>query len=150
MRFRDFNIIKTNREIEAIKLQLDQLLVCLSDREKTILDAIAEGRQNDERTADIIEKQEQAISKLEDLNADKSKKLTGLTKLVILAVLGVMSLTVRYNVSYNNGDGVIITPHPDPGPVLPIIYAVAIIAIASGQDEKIGLMIETVGQKLGS
>jgi hypothetical protein len=149
MRLADFNIIKTNREIEAIKLQLDQLLVCLSDREKTILDAIAEGRQNDERTADIIEKQEQAISKLEDLNAEKAKTLSGMTKWIILAVLGVMSLTVRYNIQYSQGEGVVITPHPNPGPVLPTAYALAIIAIATGQDAKVGVLIEGLGKKIG-
>jgi hypothetical protein len=150
MHLSDLNIAKTNRDVEDIKVRLDELILCLADREQKILDAIAEGKQRDMSTAEIIETQKAAIAKLEDLNCVKDKKLTGLTKLVILAVLGVFSMTVQYNVAYNKGDGITITPHPNPGAVLPAIYALSIIAIASGQDEKIGLMLETVGRKLGT
>lgn len=156
MRLSDFNIIKTNQEIDsiksdvdAIKTQLNELLVCLPDREKTILDAIETGKQTDLSMADIIEKQEAAIEKLETLNCEKTATLTGLSKWIVLFLLGVLSLSVRYEISYEPGRGAIVKPSPTAGMILPTVYAISIIAIATDQDRKLGLLIETAGKKLG-
>ena len=156
MKLSDFNLVKANREVDAIKADintikthLDEILVCLPEREKAILDAIEAGKASDSATAALIKEQEKAITRLDSLNSEKTKTLTGLTRWIILAVLGVMSLTVRYDIHYSKGTGVNITPTSEPGLVLPAVYTLAIIAIATGQDSKVGTLIDKLGTKIG-
>lgn len=154
MRFDDFNLVKTGHEINDIKSDLaklktrfSELVTCLEGREKTLLETLDNNQKADLIASDLIEKQQAAIDKLELLNCDKDKKLSGFSKWLILGVLGAMSLTVRYNASYETGTGIVITPNDESGPVLPILYGVSMVAIASGQDEKLGSVIENIGRK---
>lgn len=156
MNLRDLNLIKKSREIDAIKDDLfelkndfSKLITCLESREKTLLESIDKNSKFDLATADLIEKQQAAIAKLESLNNDKEKKLSGLGRWLILGVLGALSLTVQYSLKYDKGTGLIVKPNTNAGVIIPSVYALAIIAVATHQDSKIGLLIERIGDKIG-
>ena len=156
MKLQDLNLIKRSHEIESIRSDIDdlksrfsQLVICLEEREKTLLESIDSNHKAYALTGDLIEKQHAAIDKLESLNSDKEKKLSGLSRWLILAVLGGMSLTAQYSLNYDQGTGIIVTPKSDASPVLPWAYTAAIIALATGQDDKIGHIIENIGKKIG-
>jgi hypothetical protein len=136
-------------EISEIKSQLNEVLLCLPEREKAILDAIESGRQNDLATSELIREQEKAIARLDALNCEKQKTLSGMTKWIILVILGILSLTVRYTVDYAPGKGMVVKPDQNSGPIMPLIYTLSIIAVATGQDSKIGTIIDKLGAKIG-
>jgi len=148
-RFRNKEIEAIRSDIDSVKSQLNELSLCLPERERKILKAIEDNSKSDRLTLDLIAKQKEAIDKLEELNHEKNTVLTGMGKWVVLLVLGILSLSVRYEFEYVPGRGTVIKPDADAGLILPSLYAFAIIAIATGQDEKIGIMLETVGRKLG-
>ena len=143
----EIELIKAN--VKTVEYKLDEILVRLPEREKAILDAIEVGKERDLRTDEIIKTQEAAIAKLEVLNCEKSAVLTGMGKWVVLLVLGILSLSVRYTLDYEPGRGTVVKPDPEAGLLLPGVYTLAIIAIATGQDSKVGTLIDKVGEKLG-
>ena len=155
MKLSDFNLVR-KKEVDAIKTdidelrsKLDEILICLPQREQAILDAIEAGKANDLATATLIKEQEKAIAKLEEINFAKTKTLTGLTRWLILGALGILSMTVQYDINYSRGEGVVITPSSDTGALLPLVYSLAIVAIATGQDSKVGNIIDKLGEKIG-
>lgn len=156
MKLSDFNLSRTNREVDAIKndiagikLQFNEFVTCLPEREQAILDAIEAGKATDLATATLIKEQEKAIARLDALNCEKQKALSGMTKWIILIILGVLSLTVRYTIDYTPGEGTVIKPDQNSGPIMPMIYTLAIIAVATGQDSKVGNIIDKLGEKIG-
>ena len=143
----EIDLIKT--DVEEIKTQLGELLVCLPAREAQIMAALEANKVADDTTADLIAKQEAAIKKLEDLNCEKSSQLHGMHKWIILAVLGILSLTVRYTIQYEPGTGTVIRPDQNAGAIMPVAYTVAIIAVATNHDRRIGDLIDRMGAKIG-
>lgn len=146
VRKREVDVIKT--DIDELKSQLDEILICLPQREQAILDAIEAGKVTDITTVTLIQEQEKAIARLDSLNCEKQKALSGMTKWIILIILGVLSLTVRYTVDYTPGEGTVIKPDHNSGPIMPMIYTLAIIAVATGQDSKVGNIIDKLGEKI--
>lgn len=156
MKLSDFNLVKANREVDAIKadintikLQIEEMLVCLPEREQAILDAIEAGKQTDIATTELIREQEKAIARLDALNCEKQKALSGITKWIILVILGLLSLSVRYTLDYTPGKGTVIKPDQNAGPIMPLVYTLAIVAVATGQDSKVGNIIDKLGAKIG-
>ena len=155
MKLSDFSLVR-KREVDAIKTdidelksQLDEILICLPQREQAILDAIEAGKATDIATATLIQEQEKAIARLDALNYEKQKTLSGMTKWIILVILGILSLTVRYEIDHVPGRGTIIRADENAGVILPTVYTLAIIAVATGQDSKVGNIIDKLGEKIG-
>lgn len=147
-RLRNAEIDLIKADVEEIKTQLSEILSCLPAREAQIMAVLETNREADLVTADLITKQEAAIKKLESLNCEKSSQLHGMSKWIILAILGVLSLTVRYTVEYQPGTGTVIRPDQSAGAIMPIAYTVAIIAVATNHDRKLGALIDRMGAKL--
>ncbi|MBW4460557.1 MAG: hypothetical protein KME47_09990 [Nodosilinea sp. WJT8-NPBG4] len=141
MRFFSFN---SNKELELIKTDVIEVKRQLT----SLLESVERNNIADAEVCALIKKQDAAIDRLNVLNVDKEKKLTGLSRWVILGVLGVMSLSVQYSLAYDKGTGISVKPSSGSSPILPIAYGVAIIAIAANQDDKVGVLIDSIVKKI--
>lgn len=129
-------------ELNRVSTKVDAL-------EQFIYSELEKSNSEDSEHKKLIEAQSEAIASLKALCSDKDKALKGLSKWIVLAILGGLSLTVKYEFEYSPGDGFIIRPDLNAGMVIPFAYTAAIIAVATNQDEKVGLILEKLGDKLG-
>lgn len=133
-------------DVALLHSQLNEDVARLHSRLDHLALEIQSGHQRDESALLVIQGQQAAISQLEKLNKAKSREIKGMAKWVVLASLGFFSLFTRYSVSYEEAKFV-VKPDPAAGLIIPALYATAIIAVVTGNDEKIGGILSKVGMR---
>jgi hypothetical protein len=144
-RLRNPEIDLIKADVEEIKTQLSELLSCLPVREAQIMAALEANKEADSATAELLKEQEVEITRLKVLNTEKSKTLNGMTRWIILIILGLMAATTKYEFQFEKGTGIVIRPDSDTGVVIPVLYAVALVAVATNHENRLGNLIDRMG-----
>jgi hypothetical protein len=143
LRNKEIELIKT--DVDEIKTQLNELVGRLVEREEQILAALESNKVADATTTDLLKEQEVEITRLKVLNTEKSKTLNGMTRWIIMIILGLMAATTKYELEFQKGTGVVVRPDQDTGVVIPVLYAVALVAVATNHEGRLGNLIDRMG-----
>jgi len=122
--------------LESLKADLDKLRSEIVE----LNNSLANNAIQDSERREIIQK----------LTADrdeKRKELSVLSRLFIVMALGILSLSVRYNLEFTRSDGWLIRPSENAGLIIPGLYAASIVAVLTGNDKEIGKLLGNFGGK---
>ena len=126
------------KQLQSKMQQTDKKLDEIDSRVTQNQLQLKQGETRDSNSIELIKEQEIAIDQLKKLNDSKDCELISLRKWIIVLILGLLSLSARYEITYRPSSGPIVQPKEEPGFIIPTLYTIAIIATATDNNKKLG------------